>query len=144
MNATNEPLIQLQDLKKVFYTDEVETHALAGIHLTIDRGEYVAISGPSGCGKTTLLRLMTGQILPDQGSILIEGRDVCRMRRKELYETRKRIGMLFQNGALLTDINVYENVAFPLREHRTAHCRPEQPVLRRWKWWRARSLWLEA
>jgi phospholipid/cholesterol/gamma-HCH transport system ATP-binding protein len=73
--------------------------------------------GPSGTGKTTLLRLMTGQILPDRGSILLNGRDVCHMGRKELYETRKRIGMLFQNGALLTDINVYENVAFPLREH---------------------------
>jgi phospholipid/cholesterol/gamma-HCH transport system ATP-binding protein len=88
-----------------------------GLNLDIPRGRVTAIMGPSGTGKTTLLRLMTGQILPDQGSILIEGRDVCRMRRKELYETRKRIGMLFQNGALLTDINVYENVAFPLREH---------------------------
>jgi phospholipid/cholesterol/gamma-HCH transport system ATP-binding protein len=88
-----------------------------GLNLDIPRGRVTAIMGPSGTGKTTLLRLMTGQILPDQGSILMEGRDVCRMRRKELYETRKRIGMLFQNGALLTDINVYENVAFPLREH---------------------------
>lgn len=88
-----------------------------GLNLDIPRGRVTAIMGPSGTGKTTLLRLMTGQILPDQGSILLEGRDVCRMRRKELYETRKRIGMLFQNGALLTDINVYENVAFPLREH---------------------------
>ena len=88
-----------------------------GLNLDIPRGRVTAIMGPSGTGKTTLLRLITGQILPDQGSILLEGRDVCRMRRKELYETRKRIGMLFQNGALLTDINVYENVAFPLREH---------------------------
>jgi phospholipid/cholesterol/gamma-HCH transport system ATP-binding protein len=73
--------------------------------------------GPSGTGKTTLLRLITGQIIPDQGSILVEGQDVTKMRQKELYEYRKRIGMLFQNGALLTDLSVYENVAFPLREH---------------------------
>ena len=88
-----------------------------GLDLDIPRGRVTAIMGPSGTGKTTLLRLMTGQILPDRGSILLNGQDVCRMGRTELYETRKRIGMLFQNGALLTDINVYENVAFPLREH---------------------------
>ncbi|MGB5544075.1 MAG: ATP-binding cassette domain-containing protein [Gammaproteobacteria bacterium] len=88
-----------------------------GLNLDIPRGRVTAIMGPSGTGKTTLLRLMTGQILPDRGSILLNGRDVCRMGRNELYDTRKRIGMLFQNGALLTDINVYENVAFPLREH---------------------------
>jgi phospholipid/cholesterol/gamma-HCH transport system ATP-binding protein len=88
-----------------------------GLDLEIPRGKVTAIMGPSGTGKTTLLRLITGQILPDQGSILVEGKDVVKMRRKALYEYRKRIGMLFQNGALLTDINVYENVAFPLREH---------------------------
>jgi phospholipid/cholesterol/gamma-HCH transport system ATP-binding protein len=88
-----------------------------GLTLDIPRGKVTAIMGPSGTGKTTLLGLLTGQILPDQGKILIDGRDVCRMRRSELYDLRKRIGMLFQNGALLTDINVYENVAFPLREH---------------------------
>jgi len=88
-----------------------------GLNLDIPRGRVTAIMGPSGTGKTTLLRLMTGQILPNHGSILLEGSDVCRMGRNELYDTRKRIGMLFQNGALLTDISVYENVAFPLREH---------------------------
>jgi phospholipid/cholesterol/gamma-HCH transport system ATP-binding protein len=88
-----------------------------GLDLEIPRGKVTAIMGPSGTGKTTLLRLITGQILPDYGSILVEGQDVVKMRRKALYEYRKRIGMLFQNGALLTDINVYENVAFPLREH---------------------------
>lgn len=88
-----------------------------GLALDIPRGKITAIMGPSGTGKTTLLGLLTGQILPDQGKILVEGQDVCRMRRNDLYELRKRIGMLFQNGALLTDINVYENVAFPLREH---------------------------
>jgi phospholipid/cholesterol/gamma-HCH transport system ATP-binding protein len=88
-----------------------------GLDLEIPRGKVTAIMGPSGTGKTTLLRLITGQILPDHGSILVEGQDVVKMRRKALYEYRKRIGMLFQNGALLTDINVYDNVAFPLREH---------------------------
>jgi phospholipid/cholesterol/gamma-HCH transport system ATP-binding protein len=88
-----------------------------GLNLEIPRGRVTAIMGPSGTGKTTLLRLMSGQILPDHGSILIDGKDVSRMRRSELYEMRKRVGMLFQNGALLTDISVYENVAFPLREH---------------------------
>jgi len=88
-----------------------------GLTLDIPRGKVTAIMGPSGTGKTTLLGLLTGQILPDHGKILVEGQDVCRMRRNDLYEMRKRIGMLFQNGALLTDINVYENVAFPLREH---------------------------
>lgn len=89
----------------------------SGLNVDIPRGRVTAIMGPSGTGKTTLLRLMTGQILPNHGSILIDGEDVTRMRRRQLYEMRKRIGMLFQNGALLTDINVYENVAFPLREH---------------------------
>ena len=88
-----------------------------GLNLEIPRGRVTAIMGPSGTGKTTLLRLMSGQILPDHGSILIDGKDVSRMRRGALYEMRKRVGMLFQNGALLTDISVYENVAFPLREH---------------------------
>ncbi len=88
-----------------------------GLNINIRRGEVTAIMGPSGTGKTTLLRLMTGQILPDRGRILIGGEDVTKMSRRELYRLRKRIGMLFQNGALLTDLSVYDNVAFPLREH---------------------------
>ena len=88
-----------------------------GLDLDIRRGGVTAIMGPSGTGKTTLLRLITGQERPDRGSILFDGDDVTRMSRRGLFRMRKRVGMLFQNGALLTDLNVYENVAFPLREH---------------------------
>jgi phospholipid/cholesterol/gamma-HCH transport system ATP-binding protein len=88
-----------------------------GLDIDIRRGGVTAVMGPSGTGKTTLLRLVTGQDLPDHGSILFDGTEVTRMTRRELFRMRKRVGMLFQNGALLTDLNVYDNVAFPLREH---------------------------
>ncbi len=88
-----------------------------GLDLEIRRGGVTAIMGPSGTGKTTLLRLVTGQERPDRGSILFDGEEVTRMSRRELFRMRKRVGMLFQNGALLTDLSVYDNVAFPLREH---------------------------
>jgi phospholipid/cholesterol/gamma-HCH transport system ATP-binding protein len=88
-----------------------------GLDIGIRRGEVTAIMGPSGTGKTTLLRLITGQVRADRGVVLVDGRDVGRMRRKELYALRRRMGMLFQNGALLTDLDVFENVAFPLREN---------------------------
>ena len=87
------------------------------ISLDFERGKITAIMGPSGTGKTTLLKLIGGQLYPEQGSIFVDGQNVHKLRRKELYEMRKRIGMLFQSGALLTDMNVYDNVAFPLREH---------------------------
>ena len=89
----------------------------SGLSLQIPRGRITAIMGPSGTGKTTLLRLITGQIRPDQGQVLFDGIDVCSLSRAELYALRRRMGMLFQNGALLTDEDVFENVAFPLREH---------------------------
>ncbi|MDY0066397.1 MAG: ATP-binding cassette domain-containing protein [Steroidobacteraceae bacterium] len=89
----------------------------SGLNLTIDRGRVTAIMGPSGTGKTTLLRLITGQIRPDSGQVLFDGVDVARLSRRELYALRLRMGMLFQTGALLTDLDVFENVAFPLREH---------------------------
>ncbi|MEL7310431.1 MAG: ATP-binding cassette domain-containing protein [Pseudomonadota bacterium] len=89
----------------------------SGLNLAIRRGEVTAIMGPSGTGKTTLLRLITGQLVPDRGRIRVDGEWLDQLRRPGLYDLRRRIGMLFQNGALLTDFNVFENVAFPLREH---------------------------
>lgn len=87
------------------------------ISLTIGRGKITAIMGPSGTGKTTLLKLIGGQLAPDSGTVEVDGCNVHRLRRADLYELRKRMGMLFQSGALLTDMSVYDNVAFPLREH---------------------------
>jgi phospholipid/cholesterol/gamma-HCH transport system ATP-binding protein len=87
------------------------------ISLNFERGKITAIMGPSGTGKTTLLKLIGGQLSPDQGTIMVDGKNVHALRRAQLYELRKRMGMLFQSGALLTDMNVYDNVAFPLREH---------------------------
>ena len=88
-----------------------------GLDIAIRRGDVTAIMGPSGTGKTTLLRLITGQLRADAGRVVVEGRDVAGLSRRELYAMRRRIGMLFQNGALLTDLDVFENVAFPLREN---------------------------
>jgi phospholipid/cholesterol/gamma-HCH transport system ATP-binding protein len=89
----------------------------SGLDLDIPPGRITAIMGPSGTGKTTLLRLITGQLRPNGGTLSVAGRDMRTLKRAELYELRKRMGMLFQNGALLTDFSVFENVAFPLREH---------------------------
>lgn len=90
---------------------------LDDVTVSIPRGRITAIMGPSGTGKTTLLRLITGQLRPTRGTVTVMGTDVGRLGETALYEFRKRMGMLFQNGALLTDLDVYENVAFPLREH---------------------------
>lgn len=87
------------------------------VDLDIPRGKITAIMGPSGTGKTTLLRLITGQIRPESGSVRVDGREVARLDRAGLYELRRHMGMLFQNSALLTDDSVFDNVAFPLREH---------------------------
>ena len=104
----------LVDIRDVHYS--VNGRAIfAGLNITIQRGRITAVMGPSGTGKTTLLRLMTGQIHADSGQVLVEGEDVARMSRKELFAMRQRMGMLFQNGALLTDMDVFDNVAFPLR-----------------------------
>lgn len=90
---------------------------LDNVSMDIKRGSIVAVMGPSGVGKTTILRLITGQLQPDQGSVEVNGRLVSSMSRRELYDCRKDIGVLLQNGALFTDLTVFENIATPLREH---------------------------
>ena len=90
---------------------------LKDLSLDVPRGSVTAIMGPSGTGKTTLLRLMTGQLKPHEGRVVVAGEDLARLSRDGLYSLRKRMGMLFQNGALLTDLSVFENVAYPRREH---------------------------
>ncbi|TAN02059.1 MAG: ABC transporter ATP-binding protein [Rhodanobacteraceae bacterium] len=88
-----------------------------GIDFDVPRGSITAVMGPSGTGKTTLLRHLTGQLRPDAGSVIVDGEDVTKLSRRALFSLRERIGYLFQNSALLTDFNVFENVAFPLRQH---------------------------
>ncbi|MBE9532769.1 MAG: ABC transporter ATP-binding protein [Proteobacteria bacterium] len=107
------PLIKIRDLH--FYRGD--RAIFEGVNIDIYRGKITAIMGPSGTGKTTLLRLIGGQLRPDKGTIEVDGQDVHKLSHSELYELRKRMGMLFQSGALLTDISVFDNVAFPLREH---------------------------
>lgn len=87
------------------------------VDIQVPRGKITAIMGPSGTGKTTLLKLIGGQLKPDNGSIFVAGKDIPKLSRRDLFEMRARMGMLFQSGALFTDISVYENVAFPMRVH---------------------------
>lgn len=109
----NQTLIEIKNLtfsrgERVIFND---------ISLKIPEGKVTAIMGPSGTGKTTLLKLIAGQLQPDSGTIMVEGQDVHKLPRKKLYQLRRKMGMLFQSGALLTDLSVFDNVAFPLREH---------------------------
>ena len=111
--AVPESLVEIRDVHYSIGGRSV----FSGLNLSIPRGRITALMGPSGTGKTTLLRLITGQIKPTQGTILFDGIDVSSLKTRDLYALRRRMGMLFQNGALLTDMDVFENVAFPLREH---------------------------
>ena len=109
------PLIQLQDLSKVFYTDEVETRALDGVSLDIHPGEYIAISGPSGCGKSTLLSILGLLDTPSAGDYTLNGCPVAQLRQSVRAQTRNReIGFIFQSFNLIGDLTVYENVELPL------------------------------
>jgi len=112
-DPTDDIIVDIDDLHFV----RGERSIFEGLNMQVHRGEITAIMGPSGTGKTTLLRMITGQLTPDQGTVRVNGRIVNDMRRDALYEMRRDIGMLFQQGALLTDYDVFENVAFPLREH---------------------------
>ncbi len=108
-------LIKLDGVKKVFYTDEVETHALGGIHLEIVRGEYVSIAGPSGCGKSTLLSIFGLLDTPTGGEYWLNGKPVANLTMRERARTRNReIGFIFQNFNLIGDLTVFENVELPL------------------------------
>ena len=112
-DADSETLVEIRGLhfaigERVIFED---------LSLDVRRGRITAIMGPSGCGKTTLLRMIGGSLKPDSGRVLVDGRDVARVPRAELFSIRRRMGVLFQSAALFTDLNVFENVAFPLRVH---------------------------
>ena len=110
-----ESLIRLEGIKKVFYTDEVETHALSDIHLDIKHGEYVSIAGPSGCGKTTLLSILGLLDTPTDGAYTLDNQPVARLSASERARVRNRqIGFIFQAFNLIGDLTVYENVELPL------------------------------
>jgi phospholipid/cholesterol/gamma-HCH transport system ATP-binding protein len=113
------PTVNAVELTDVTYGYVRGSAVLRGIDMTIPRGKVVAIMGGSGCGKTTILRLIGGQLRPQEGTVQVGGQSVPDLTREELFALRRRIGMLFQFGALFTDLTVFENVAFPLREHTT-------------------------
>ncbi len=112
-NNSSEPLVQISNLNFTYDRRPI----LTGIDMTIPRGKVVAIMGQSGCGKTTTLRLIGGQLKPSSGSVRFDGRVVHELGTDDLYAVRRRMGMLFQFGALFTDISVFDNVAFQMREH---------------------------
>ena len=115
MSASDKSLIQMAGVKKIFYTDEVETHALAGIHLQINKGEYVSIQGPSGCGKSTLLSILGLLDSPTEGEYWLNGQNVSDLPMSERARIRNReVGFIFQSFNLIGDLTVYENVELPL------------------------------
>lgn len=109
----SQTLVQIQELS----FSHGDRKIYDNISLDIPKGKITALMGPSGIGKTTLLRLIGGQIKPDSGHIYFDGHDIPTLKRSDLYQLRQRMSMLFQSGALFTELNVFDNVAFPLREH---------------------------
>jgi putative ABC transport system ATP-binding protein len=115
MSANDQPLIKLEGVTKVFLTDEVETHALSGIHLDIQRGEYISIAGPSGCGKSTLLSILGLLDSPSDGGYWLGGKPVSDLPLSERARIRNReVGFIFQSFNLIGDLTVHENVELPL------------------------------
>src|SRR5213595_4157742 len=115
MSASDQPLLRLDGVTKVFLTDEVETHALSGIHMEIKKGEYISIAGPSGCGKSTLLSILGLLDSPTDGTYSLAGKPVSDLPLSERARVRNReIGFIFQSFNLIGDLNVYENVELPL------------------------------
>ena len=106
------PFIEMKDVAFAYGDRPI----LKNINFSIPQGNFAAVMGGSGSGKTTLMRLITGQIRPQSGQVLIEGRDLAGFSADELYEHRRRMGVLFQHGALFTDLSVFDNIAFPMRE----------------------------
>ena len=129
MNQASEPLIRLDNVSKVFFTDEVETHALSTIHLDIMPGEYISIAGPSGCGKSTLLSILGLLDTPTDGEYWINGRPVATLSASDRARTRNReVGFIFQSFNLIGDLNVYENVELPLTYRGTASAERKKRV----------------
>jgi len=115
MSTSTAPLIEIENMTKVFYTDEVETHALSGVHLKVSKGEYVAMSGPSGCGKSTLLSIIGLLDTPTAGAYDLNGQPVANLDFGDRSRIRNReIGFIFQSFNLIGDLTVYENVELPL------------------------------
>ena len=115
MSETNGSLISLNGVTKVFVTDEVETHALSGVHLIIKKGEYISIAGPSGCGKSTLLSILGLLDTPTEGNYQLNGKAVANLSQQDRARVRNReIGFIFQAFNLIGDLTVYENVELPL------------------------------
>ncbi|HEY3137527.1 MAG TPA: ABC transporter ATP-binding protein [Blastocatellia bacterium] len=115
MSSSDQPLLRLEGVTKVFLTDEVETHALSGVHLEINRGEYVSIAGPSGCGKSTLLSILGLLDSPSDGDYWLAGKSVADLPLSERARIRNReVGFIFQSFNLIGDLTVFENVELPL------------------------------
>jgi phospholipid/cholesterol/gamma-HCH transport system ATP-binding protein len=113
MPAPSDTLVRVRDLQFSFGPRVI----FSGADFDIRRGKVTAVMGPSGIGKTTLLRLIAGEFKPAQGTIEFDGQEPAKLDRRELFRMRKKLGFMFQNGALFTDLSVFDNVAFPLREH---------------------------
>jgi putative ABC transport system ATP-binding protein len=130
MTNAEQPLIHLDDVTKVFFTDEIETHALSGITLDIMPGEYISIAGPSGCGKSTLLSILGLLDTPSGGAYELNGRPVEKLKHSERARIRNReIGFIFQSFNLIGDLTVYENVELPLTYRGMGNKERKQRVL---------------
>jgi putative ABC transport system ATP-binding protein len=131
MTVSNDTLIKMEGVKKVFYTDEVETHALSEIHLEIQKGQYISIAGPSGCGKSTLLSILGLLDSPTDGHYWLNGQPVSKLTISERTRIRNReIGFIFQAFNLIGDLTVYENVELPLTYRGTGTAERKQKVQR--------------
>jgi len=129
MSDSNDALIKIEDLHKVFFTEEVETHALSGVHLKIQKGDYVSIAGPSGCGKSTLLSIMGLLDSPTKGHYWLNGSPAAELSASQRARIRNReVGFIFQSFNLIGDLTVHENVELPLTYRRMPKAERQQRV----------------